>query len=431
MKRSMKLLLPLLTLCAVLLAGQIPAAAAVHTFDGEYLEIATRDDILVMTQDTSKYDPVWAEVGVTKPKDEINNFKSMGVVASFYDPSTKTTVNFISKQTETSGEQFTFAGKSEAEIVQFMEGVISPSEGVTIDVSGAGLSVEGIPFFKMKVAMDKEDGSARELILGTIVNARLLQFDVYSEGTDEVDDAFLREIVESIHFTRFLTLEEYEKLVNQGMIMLAVIIGVIIGIIVLLIVLARRRNKKEQKRADRISERMRQFRAGRQSGSIPDEPAFLAVNTQYTDAVTDEFMLYTMWIKDIVKYVIWGVIFVLFVFFMFRYDSIVYAIITIALAVVILYNVYNRGEKQKARLKKDYDTARKPVIVAKFYSEYFTISGVSTLTEYVYCQITDVRRYKKYLYLYTAPDRAAILDTEAMNCDVKEFEEKMRSKIIK
>lgn len=89
-----------------------------------------------------------------------------------------------------------------------------------------------------------------------------------------------------------------------------------------------------------------------------------------------------------------------------------YTIIFALIGATLVYYLYNLSEKKKAALVKQYEAKSKHEASFKFYSEYFTMSGIGSISEYIYEQITSVRTYKNYIILYMTAEHSVIIDKE-------------------
>ena len=133
MKKIISRLIPLLIITAAFFLA-VPAArasAAEYTNESHYLKIDISDDVLIMTQDTPKYDEVWTKAGVSDPSAQLDSFKGMGVIASFFEPSSGLTVNVITNRTSSTGEVFSFAQMSDDGILNYMNNAMAASSQTT------------------------------------------------------------------------------------------------------------------------------------------------------------------------------------------------------------------------------------------------------------------------------------------------------------
>lgn len=386
--------------------------AEVLDYPYNYMTLNIRDNVIVTDQNTPKSSPLWAEAGVVNPADRIEDLKGMNVMASFYDPDTKTTVNFIAKKSTDTVKQFTFEGMSDDEIISYVRSGIGDAGDAQIDVSL--LTLHGLKFFRVEILVETDLNSALEVLYGTLINGQMVQFDCYVEGESPViDETFSRELLDGITFTQILTPEDYDELTKASMLKVGLTILAVILIFVALIFVSKFDQARQKKKAKKISEYMQEFHAREQAGAIDrtKAPLFTA-ETQYTDNLLDDFFVYTTWIKDIVRVAILVLLFGFFVVYLFSHNSIGIGLIIGVAGVVFLYLIYRRSEKQKALLKDQYNTKAKPFAQLRFYDEYFDVMGLGSRTEYIYKQVTDVKIFKTYMYMYLGNEHAVIVDLE-------------------
>ena len=264
MQRNIFKTLSLLVIAAAffLITPLSRVSAAEFTNETHYLKIDIADDVLVMTQNTAKYDEVWEKAGITDPSSALSSFKDMGVVASFFEPSSRLTVNLITNRTSRTAETFTFASMSDSEIIDYMKNAMSASSQSETIPPGFSVvrDLNSLPFVRITLDATATDNPCSEVIYGTIINGEMLQFDTYKEGKGEVDESFLRKIVAGTGFTKILTPEEYEELVHEARIKLAIIAAVFILLIAFVIFLFIFLGKRREKKAKQISDTMTAFR---------------------------------------------------------------------------------------------------------------------------------------------------------------------------
>ena len=259
--------------------GAIPAAAAEYEFAARYVNITVRDDVLVMTPNTTKYDPVWTDAGVTDVSAKLKEFTNMGVTAAFYDPATQTTVNFISRQSSDTVSLFSFSGMSESDIIDYVKSLLAEDSDISTDVSA--FETGGIKFFRLEINGSGNTAYGREIIYGTAENAQMLQFDIYSSTGAGLDEGFLKEVVSGMKFTRIMTKEEYEAEAAAAARKFFIGAGIFFGLMIVLAIYVIIRKKRIKKRLQRISDGIAQFKNKRNNGEIDDsaEPLFIASST--------------------------------------------------------------------------------------------------------------------------------------------------------
>lgn len=399
-----------LFLCfTVSLADTVDAYAQTLSYPNGYLELTVPDDTLVITSSTKKYDPIWQQAGITDSSEKLDEFKDMSIQALFCDPVTHNTVNYIMKQSTETVDIFNFALMSDSQLQSYVDALIEPTENIT--VTGSLVKGKETPFFRLEILVNDPVSPATEIIYGTIVNGKMIQFDLYQDGAGEADESFIKSIVDSAHFTKVMTREEYDEATKKGIITTVIIIAVLIAIIIASIMFSSMHQKKLKRYTLSISEAMQDFRIRRSNNPSAFVKAPCATcDTVYDDKLIDEFITYTTWVKPAFKIAIAAVIILTATIVMFRSNMLAFAIVTAAVGVIALYTSYSNSEKRKVALKKQYDTKLKKTARIRFFDEYFTVSGLGSIAEYVNKQVTDVRNNKGVLYIYLGNDLAIILD---------------------
>lgn len=426
MRRNLLLLLAL-----VLLMSTVPVHAETMGFESNYLEFDVPEDVLVMTGKTQKYDPVWQQAGVTSPADKLKEFEDMSVVACLYDKKSGAMVNFISKRSSETVAKFNFLTMTDKEVVEYVENLMSGAEGVEISVEPYHHTQT--PFFRMVLKVNAQESPATEVIYGTIINGQMIQFDIYQDGEEDVDETFTKALVDSVRFTKIMTYEEYDAATKKGLTTLMLIVAGVIALIVMAFVLSARKNKRDKNISKDIAAAMQEFRLRRSNDPAAFSKApFANADTVYSDKAIEEYIVYTTWVKPVIKLAIAAAAFVTIVILMFNAESYAYAIITASIGVVAAYLLYSHSEKQKESLKKQYETKQKKTAHFRFFDEYFTLSGLGSISEYIYTQVTEVRVNKGMIYLYLGNENALIIDSETLSgTTVAELKKKIADARIK
>ncbi|MCR5685857.1 MAG: hypothetical protein K6G81_10645 [Lachnospiraceae bacterium] len=406
--RAAALATVLIMCMTILVSPKHRALAAVLDFPAASVQLDVPDDALIMTPTTAKYDEVWGKAGVTDSASKLKEFQSMGVVAAFYDPATKTTVNFITNRNNITAEQFTLEGMSEAQVEEYINGLMGSGEDVRTSVTA--FSHDTVPFFRLVIDGMSEKAQGREIIYGTIINGQMVQFDVYTETIQDIDESFLKKIVDSVKFTRIMTREDYEEEATAAMHKFFIGVGVFFGALIALVIYAIFRKRARKRKTAAISQAVTDFRERRKNGDIADNeiPLFTA-HIELNDAAINSFGTFNTWIR------VWPVLagctllYLAIIVLMLNKGFPLYALLTVIAGVVLLYMHYTRLEKLKEAMKKRFRTKNKPSMTIRFFDEYFTTGGVESVSEYIYQQVTDVSVYQDYIFVYTGDENAVML----------------------
>nr|MCR5428565.1 hypothetical protein [Lachnospiraceae bacterium] len=358
-KNSIKTL-ALLTLAAAffLIMPAARASAAEFTNETHYLKISIDDDVLVMTQDTAQYDEIWQKAGISDPSATLKSFKDMGVAASFYEPSSKLTVNLITNRTSSTADVFSFADMSDSDILDYMNNAMSASSQSTALPPEFSVSrdLNALPFVRIFIDARSTENPCSEIIYGTIINGEMLQFDTFTEGMADGDESFLRKIVSGVSFTKILTHDEYEELVRVARLKLIVIIIVFVVLIALVIFLFVFLGKRRDKKAKQVSDAMTAFRERMAAGEINmSTPPAYTVTTSYDEALFERLGMFRAWISPEPTFVMLvGILAVITVFKLLQ-AQLLHVIVLGIFIVVLLYMHYSAADKAKEALKKRYD----------------------------------------------------------------------------
>lgn len=404
------LLFAILVLCFAVNSESIVSFAKTQEIRDYYASVEVKDNAYVMTADTDVYDEAWLKAGITDPKSKKNEFEEMNVKAMFYDPDTKSLVSFIINQSDTTSETFTLDGMSDEEVIAYAKTLISAA-GEDTSLQVESFKGASYPFFKISINVKTSGEEAVEVVYGTIANAHLYSFDVYTEGSATPDLSFAEDLVRGLSLTREMTQEEYEKEARSAIIRFAVGIVSIALIIVLIVILNRRKNKKNKEKTKKISQAMQAFRERERAGLVSNE-VILTANTVYNEELTRNFCIYHTWFRTVITFSIGMVLDAAAIAFMLYTKSYLYVAVVGGLTAVFLYQKGISAEKRQKALDTRYGTKQKKTARFSFCEEYFTMSGIDSLSSYCYAQITEIRTYKNYLYLYMGTEHSVLINME-------------------
>ena len=433
MKKIISRLIPLLIITAAFFLA-VPAArasAAEYTNESHYLKIDISDDVLIMTQDTPKYDEVWTKAGVSDPSAQLDSFKGMGVIASFFEPSSGLTVNVITNRTSSTGEVFSFAQMSDDGILNYMNNAMAASSQTTTvaPVLSVNRDLNTLPLVRIYLDARTTDNPCSEVIYGTIVNGEMIQFDTFREGTGDLDESFLQTVVRNVAVTRILTKDEYEDLVREARIKLAIIAAVFVlliaGVIFLFIFLGKRRDRKAKAISDAMTDFRERMAAGKIDMSV--EPKY-TVRTHYDVPLFERFGMFRTWICPEPSFIVFIAILAVFTVFKLMQGSLLHVLILAVIIVVLLYMHYSATDKVKEALIKRYDVKAGPDPTFRFYDEFFKVTGLPSASEYIYSQVTAVRIWSGTLYIFLGSSQVLPIRIEDLTgCTAAELKKMIRS----
>ncbi len=417
-----RLLLTVLLIMAVCPSFQVQAK--VQDFPGLYIELNMPEDTVILTKDTPNTDEQWKAAGITDPKAEKETFNSMGVQAIFFDPNTKTTVRLLQKQTSETKSIFNLSLLSEDELENFLKELAANND------ENAKTSVEKYPqqetpFFRYSIELTQDGIPLTEIIYGTVVNGYSISFDAFKKNSIEpIDENFIKELVAGTHFTGFLDKTEVEKQEREAFIRLIIGFVLLIAVIVILVIINKNRSKKQKVLKNKKSEALTKFyteQKRKEEQNIKDSVLYIN-RTQYSEEVIKNFCHYNEILKKFKLWISMAVLFIIILSLLYNSGNVIIGwSIAIILLFVFIYYQGIRIEKMVGRMMKLYDKDKEAIFT--FYEDYFTLSGVQYISKYPYTQLTEVKEYKDYIYIYSGPEKAFYLKKDGFDQGADDFME--------
>jgi hypothetical protein len=406
--------------------------AKVYDFSKLYMEITVPEDTVVLTKDTPVMDEQWSKAGITDPKAKKDEMNKMGAQAILYDPKTGMNVSLLQKQSNESQEVFHLSLLTEDELKEFLDGLITPDDDTTVHVEQ--YPQKEIPFFRISIEMMKDNVPMKEIIYGTVVNGYAISYDIYTENkTDPLEEDFIRGLVAGTHFTEFLDKAEMERQARNARIFMMVSVGALVVVIVLWVFIRKSRQKSQDALKKRKLEALEQFYKDKKlkeeqhiTGSV------LYVNrTRYTEEIIKNFFYYNEIYKRMKLWVISSVLFVLLFITLYQSDQALLSwFIAIAALFVIIYFQGSQIEKLIKNTVKSYGTWINKDVTATFYEDYFTVTGIQYNSSFPYVQITEVREYKEFFYLYLGINKIFYLKKDGFEQGEEEFGKFIEQKVF-
>jgi NADH:ubiquinone oxidoreductase subunit 6 (subunit J) len=395
------------------------------------MEMTLPEDTLIITTDTPKVDPAWQVAGIADPTNEIKTMKEMGVQAILYDPNTASTVRVLSKTTSDSREVFHLSLLDEDELAAYLDTIFSTTDENTA-YTIEQYPQDEIPFYRLTLQLTKDGTKYSEIVYGTIANGSSISFDIYAKNnTEPMDESYLKELVANTHFTEFQDKAEVEKQQRNAITFLVTALAIIIGIIVVWI-LINQRTKKKQKliKKQKAEELSRFFTTQREKEEQNSKDSPVMINrTKYTEEVIQTFYTFDRLWKHIKLWIITAIVFLLFLASFYTSGSILVCVISIAVVIIFIYYQYIQTEKVITREVKSYKSNKNKEAVFTFYEEYYTLSGIQSSSKFPYLQITEIKEYKDYYYLYLGSERAHYLKKDGFEHGTTEFLELIKKHV--
>lgn len=405
--------------------------AKVQSFSSLYMEVTIPEDTIVLTPDTSNTDPQWSEIGIINPASEKKTMKEMGVLAILHDPTTAATVRVLSKHTNDSEEVYNLSLLSENELTEYLNKIFSTTDENSTYTIEKYEHAE-LPFYRLDLHLSQEGTEYSEIVYGTIANGYSISYDIYEKNnTEPLDESFIKELVAGTHFTEFLDKAEVEEQQRKAIIYLVTVVGIFISLLVALFLLRSRSRKKQNlKKKEKTEALSRFFIAQRQKEeqNIKDTPIF-SNRTKYSENLIKTFYTYDRIWKRLRFWLLTVVVLLLLIASFYSTGSIYVCIIAVGVAGVFVYQFYSQTEKAIVREVKAYKSNKSSEAIFTFYDEYYTLSGIQSSSKYPYIQVTEIKEYKEYIYIYLGSEKAHYLAKDGFEHGLEEFKSFMREKM--
>lgn len=385
------------------------AFAKSYNFEDLDLTLEVPEDVFVLTKDTPSNDPLWGKAGITDVATELKNYEQMGVQAVFVAEDGQSKVTLLKKESSENKEVFNFLSMTEEELNEYLTNLIS-DDSTEYKSTIEKYSHKQTPFFRMEIKSLDEANPVNELIYGTIINGYSLTFDVYKNtGYITNEEELIKQLVDSVNFTNILDRPEAEELTTKEMVVLVFKLVFLVGIIVAVIIYVKLRRKKEEafkkEMRDNITDyRIKHKKLEEEGKLLKEEPQFSNYTTYNEDTIM-RFCNYNLYTKNIYRFVYSAFLCVaILLWALFNNMSAWIIIGMVVLGILYIYYVSTLAEKAKKKIVKRFSSSKSKVAIHTFYEDHFTISGIQYISDYPYFQITEVREYKGFLYLYFGPD---------------------------
>lgn len=412
MKKRFACFVAFIAICiSILGTGSALAEDRLEQFKLYYTEVTLPDSVVVLTTKTSDSSADWEVVGINSPSTAKKDFENRNVVAAFGDKNTKAMVYFISNNSSSDPsllDTFCTLTYDNDQVVAYAK---EHSQIENAEIQAEAYNHSQGNFFKLNITSDE----MQEIVYGAVLNGLIIEFTMDNEiGGAGIHEDFLRQIVDNVHFTKIYTRSEYDAAVSKTWKTLGFIFGGLVLIFIGLIVIHKVHKKKQKQHAERISDQMAEFRRKFKAGEIENSKPLFVNETVYDSSIVSAFSKYTTWLKNLPAELLCALAYGLIIFYAATNGSRILLIFTIVVAVIVLYMMYSNGEKKRENLCKQLVVNQKKTAIFRFYDEYLTMSGISSIQEFIYVQITDVRIYNGYMFLYMSNEYALMLDLEGM-----------------
>ena len=422
----------IIILCMLLCYPASLSLAKTHTISSSNMEITVPDDTIILTEATSSLDELWAAAGITNPKTEKETFSKLGVQAIFYDPTTRTTVRLLQKQTTQSKKIYHLTLLTNEELQDYYDSFLD-SENTDTSISIETYTQDEIPFFRLSIDTTMEGTPIKELVYGTIVNGYAISFDTYKENAaHSLDETFIKKLVAGAKFTKILDKAEEQKKEAESHIQL--IIGLIVFCIIILLLITlgiirkRKINAIKREKAEQLEVFFREQKYREKENK--KDPVIFSNQTQYTKEMVKHFIYFDKIINKWKMWFIAGLLYFLLFFRLYQTSSFFQIIVALVFLFIFIFVKKMQLEDLIEKKFKSYQLYTSLHVAVHFYDNYFTITGLQSLRQHPYLQLTKVKANQEFIYLYLGSDNIVILKKDGFEQDHTHFLEFIRPKII-
>lgn len=392
------------------------------------VDLTIPDQTIVITPDTPNSDESWKKAGIFDPKSEKKSMNTMGVLALFYDKDSNSTVRLMQKYSKTSKKIFDLSLLTEDEFNEFLDTFNSDadsSENPTQKTTIEKYSQPEIPFYRYSLEVEQDGDYFQEIIYGTIVNGYAVNFDIYAKNnTEPIDESFIRELVAGTHITEFLDKETVAKEERSLIIRIIVFLVMSAGIITAAVFYNKKKSRQLKALKEEKTNALSKFymeQKKKEEQNIKD-PVLFINRTNYTEEVVKDFCYYNELFNKLKTWITLAVCFLLVLVLLYQTK---YGLMACGIAFILLFAfAYYQGIRIEKLIKQTmamYNKNKSTDAVFTFYEDYFTLSGIQYISKYPYLQITAVKEYKNYIYLYSGSDKAFYMRKDGFDKNLDDF----------
>lgn len=381
-------------------------------FPMQYLTIDVPDNYIRLDTSLKDADPRWEQAEIPDAKNAKEEYEARGVVAAYFVPDTHSYIYFIQKKSDEALRAFDISGYNDAELTEYAGKLLPEMENTEIKIGA--YSHPDMNMYRISVSETTEDGIS-EIIYGTIVNGMGIQFSMDdSRNKEGFKEELLLDFIEHVKLTTKMTREEYEARVRKTWITIGCFFGGGILLMVILYVISKQQQKRKKKKIEAVSKKLYDFRSRKKEGKVDLSGIKYEVETEYDAKLIEAYSTYNFWFKNIKKDIVMALIYVGFVGYATYLGSTFVLIVGITVAFILLYHRFSGKEKFQDNMMKRYEIKKKKSVTAvyRFYDEFFTLSGIDSIAEFIYPQVFKLANYQGYLFLYVSDDNALVIDVE-------------------
>ena len=418
---------------ALLVFAAVSLTAGASTWETEDFTAQVPDGFYEFNRETPVNDPAWALAGVADPSAKLQEYSEMGALANFVSEDGTLSILAMKKESGYSQQVFSLQEIGEEERAEVLSR-LSQTEGDQFTVESGYHTGGQVPFFYLDLSgVIEGDTPHHELIYGTIVNGAAYTFDIYGgekEITEEQREILLG-IVDSLRFRELLPIPEYE-LTAWSVIQFVLLILVLAAVVVTPFIYIPIRKKSEKKKKAHLASLLEEYRKTHTDEQVAKELRF-SNTTECTKETIHTFSLYHVYLKNLPSLLLNSALCILAVGVTFLLDSAWWMkLVAVGVTVYFVYKAFTNPTTVERIQRKAFQRGPSQLAVYSFYEEGFRVAGIQSAAIYPYFQLTAVRKYGRYFYLYYGPDNVYILDREGFKTgDAESFFAFLREKTDK
>ena len=421
---------------ALVLLFALPISAAAEEYTGSDFSFTLPEEFLfTLTPTTPDTSALWAMAGVANPATTLEEYRDAGVTAEFFTEDRKS-FKLRENSTRYTESVYHLGSLTEEEQQDFLKNRLASSQSDEAVVEKSLLTIDGQPFYRVKIDVARQDEEAHELLYGTIVNGRTIAFDLYRAGDAPTDEeiALLEAAVQSIHFTALLPKPEQQE--TSPLLLWGLLLILLLTVLAPVVYVPLRRRKVAKQRAE-MSRRLNEYRSTQKEE--PSGPALFVNETDCTKEMIRAFSRYQAYTKNLVSLVFGGVLCTAVVVVAFLFDLTWWIkVLAVGVTLYYLYKVINMPHTIERAQQKVFNRGVSETAHYIFFEEGFRVSGIQSGNTYPYFQILSVKRSGQYLFLYYTAENVYPVDMygfakdESESLDkAEEFERFIKEKVGK
>ena len=386
----------------------LPVTASAEEYTGSDFTFTLPEEfVYTLTPTTPDTSALWALVGVADPSTTLEEYRDAGVTAEFFTEDGKS-FKLRENSTNYTESVYHLSSLTEEEQQNFLKNRLASSQSDDAAVEKSLLTVDGQPFYRVKIDVARRDEQAHELLYGTIVNGRTIAFDLYKIGDAPTDEeiALLESAVQSIHFTALLPKPEQQ---GTSLLLLWGLLLILLLTVLAPVVYVPLRRRKIAKQKAEMSRRLNEYRSAQKEE--PSGPALFVNETDCTKEMIHAFARYQAYAKNIVSLVFGGVLCTAVVVVAFLFDLTWWVkVLAVGVTIYYLYRAINMPHTIERAQQKVFSRGVSETAHYIFLEDGFRVSGIQSGNTYPYFQILSVKKSGQYLFLYYTAENVYPVD---------------------